>query len=91
MAPEELANIIRDPPRDTELIELFKAFSGPAPLPARLEESESQAKSLRPSSSGAVSWFHCDVSGILETWNFPIRAMGRQIIPLMVIPRRARY
>jgi hypothetical protein len=38
MAPEELANIIRDPPRDTELIELFKAFSGPAPLPARLEE-----------------------------------------------------
>jgi tripartite-type tricarboxylate transporter receptor subunit TctC len=35
MAPEELAKAIRDTPRDTELIGLFKAFSGPAPLPAR--------------------------------------------------------
>ena len=35
MAPEELAKAIRDTPRDAELIELFKVFSGPAPLPAR--------------------------------------------------------
>jgi hypothetical protein len=35
MTPEELARAIRDTPRDAELIELFKAFSGPAPLPAR--------------------------------------------------------
>jgi tripartite-type tricarboxylate transporter receptor subunit TctC len=35
MAPEELAKAIRDTPRDPELIELFKVFSGAAPLPAR--------------------------------------------------------
>jgi hypothetical protein len=35
MTPDELAKAIRDTPRDPELIELFKAFSGPAPLPAR--------------------------------------------------------
>jgi tripartite-type tricarboxylate transporter receptor subunit TctC len=35
MTPEELAKAIRDTPRDAELIELFKTFSGPAPLPAR--------------------------------------------------------
>ena len=32
---EELTKAIQDTPRDTELIELFKTFSGPAPLPAR--------------------------------------------------------
>src|SRR5918992_107562 len=35
MTPEELAKAIRDTPRDPELIELFKVFSGAAPLPAR--------------------------------------------------------
>jgi tripartite-type tricarboxylate transporter receptor subunit TctC len=35
LLPEELTKAIRDTPRDAELIELFKAFSGPAPLPAR--------------------------------------------------------
>jgi hypothetical protein len=35
MAPDDLAKAIRDTPRDTELIELFKVFSGAAPLPAR--------------------------------------------------------
>ena len=35
MTPEVLTKTIQDTPRDTELIELFKAFSGPAPLPAR--------------------------------------------------------
>ena len=35
MAPEELARVIRDTPRDPELIEWFKVFSGAAPLPAR--------------------------------------------------------
>ncbi|HEX2933493.1 MAG TPA: hypothetical protein VHV54_27435 [Candidatus Binatia bacterium] len=35
MAPEELAKAIRETPRDPELIEWFKVFSGAAPLPAR--------------------------------------------------------
>jgi tripartite-type tricarboxylate transporter receptor subunit TctC len=35
MTPEELTKAIQDTPRDPELIELFKAFSGPGPLPAR--------------------------------------------------------
>jgi tripartite-type tricarboxylate transporter receptor subunit TctC len=35
MMPEELTKAIQDTPRDPELIEMFKAFSGPAPLPAR--------------------------------------------------------
>jgi tripartite-type tricarboxylate transporter receptor subunit TctC len=35
MAPEELTKAIRDTPRDPELIEWFKTFSGSAPLPAR--------------------------------------------------------
>ena len=35
MAPEDLARAIRETPRDPELIELFKIFSGSAPLPAR--------------------------------------------------------
>lgn len=35
LMPEELTKAIQTTPRDAELIELFKAFSGPAPLPAR--------------------------------------------------------
>jgi len=35
MTPEELTKIIRDTPRDPELIEWFRAFSGPGPLPPR--------------------------------------------------------
>ena len=35
MAPEDLAKAIRETPRDAELIELFKEFSGGGPLPAR--------------------------------------------------------
>jgi tripartite-type tricarboxylate transporter receptor subunit TctC len=35
MAPEDLAKAIRESPRDPELIELFKVFSGAGPLPAR--------------------------------------------------------
>ena len=35
MMPEELAKAIHDTPRDAESIELYKVFSGPAPLPAR--------------------------------------------------------
>jgi len=35
LLPEELTKAIQDTPRDAELIELFKIFSGPAPLPAR--------------------------------------------------------
>jgi tripartite-type tricarboxylate transporter receptor subunit TctC len=35
MTPEELTKAIQDTPRDAELIELFKTFSGAAPLPAR--------------------------------------------------------
>jgi tripartite-type tricarboxylate transporter receptor subunit TctC len=35
LMPEELTKAIQNTPRDAELIELFKAFSGPAPLPAR--------------------------------------------------------
>jgi tripartite-type tricarboxylate transporter receptor subunit TctC len=35
LMPEELTRAIQNTPRDPELIELFKAFSGPAPLPAR--------------------------------------------------------
>jgi tripartite-type tricarboxylate transporter receptor subunit TctC len=35
MTPEELARAIRDTPRDPELIEWFKVFSGAAPLPTR--------------------------------------------------------
>jgi tripartite-type tricarboxylate transporter receptor subunit TctC len=35
LLPEELTRAIQDTPRDAELIELFKTFSGAAPLPAR--------------------------------------------------------
>jgi hypothetical protein len=35
MTPDELTKIIRDTPRDPELIEWFRVFSGPGPLPAR--------------------------------------------------------
>jgi len=35
MSPEDLTRAIRETPRDPELIELFKVFSGAAPLPAR--------------------------------------------------------
>jgi len=35
LMPEELTKALQDTPRDAELIELFKTFSGPAPLPAR--------------------------------------------------------
>jgi tripartite-type tricarboxylate transporter receptor subunit TctC len=35
MTPEELTKAIQDTPRDPELIEWFKTFSGGAPLPAR--------------------------------------------------------
>jgi tripartite-type tricarboxylate transporter receptor subunit TctC len=35
MMPEELTKAIRDTPRDPETIELYKLFSGAAPLPAR--------------------------------------------------------
>ena len=35
LLPEELTKAIQDTPRDPELIELFKTFSGAAPLPAR--------------------------------------------------------
>jgi tripartite-type tricarboxylate transporter receptor subunit TctC len=35
LLPEELTKAIQDTPRDAELIELFKTFSGAAPLPAR--------------------------------------------------------
>jgi tripartite-type tricarboxylate transporter receptor subunit TctC len=35
MTPEELTKIIAETPRDPELIEWFRAFSGPGPLPAR--------------------------------------------------------
>jgi len=35
MMREELTKAIQETPRDPELIELFKAFSGPAPLPPR--------------------------------------------------------
>jgi tripartite-type tricarboxylate transporter receptor subunit TctC len=35
LMPEELTKAIQNTPRDAELIELFKTFSGPAPLPTR--------------------------------------------------------
>jgi tripartite-type tricarboxylate transporter receptor subunit TctC len=35
MSPEELTKAIQETPRDPELIELFKTFSGAAPLPPR--------------------------------------------------------
>jgi tripartite-type tricarboxylate transporter receptor subunit TctC len=35
MTPEELTRIIRETPREPELIEAFKVFSGPGPLPPR--------------------------------------------------------
>jgi tripartite-type tricarboxylate transporter receptor subunit TctC len=35
MLPEELTKVIQDTPRNAELIEWFKTFSGPAPLPSR--------------------------------------------------------
>jgi tripartite-type tricarboxylate transporter receptor subunit TctC len=35
LMPEELTKAIRETPRDAELIELFKRFSGAAPLPPR--------------------------------------------------------
>ncbi|MGH7835971.1 MAG: hypothetical protein ACREQK_20165 [Candidatus Binatia bacterium] len=35
LLPEELTRAVQNTPRDAELIELFKAFSGPAPLPPR--------------------------------------------------------
>jgi len=35
LMPEELTKIIRDTPRDTEVIDLLKILSGPGPLPPR--------------------------------------------------------
>ena len=35
LMPEDLTKAIQDTPRDAELIELFKTFSGAAPLPTR--------------------------------------------------------
>jgi hypothetical protein len=35
LMPEDLTKAIQTTPRDPELIELFKAFSGGAPLPPR--------------------------------------------------------
>ena len=35
MTPEELTKVIRDTPRDPEIIALFKTLAGAAPLPAR--------------------------------------------------------
>lgn len=35
LMPEELARVIREVPRDTEVTELLKTLSGPAPLPPR--------------------------------------------------------
>jgi tripartite-type tricarboxylate transporter receptor subunit TctC len=35
LTPEELTKTIQDTPRDAELVELFKTFSGSAPLPTR--------------------------------------------------------
>jgi len=35
MMPEELTKIIREIPRDTEIIELIKVLSGAGPLPPR--------------------------------------------------------
>ena len=35
LMPEELTKIIRETPRDTEIIDLLKLLSGPGPLPPR--------------------------------------------------------
>ena len=35
LMPEELAHAIRDVPRDIEVTEMLKIFSGPGPLPPR--------------------------------------------------------
>jgi hypothetical protein len=35
MMPEELTKLIRETPRDSEIIESIKALSGPGPLPPR--------------------------------------------------------
>jgi tripartite-type tricarboxylate transporter receptor subunit TctC len=35
LMPEELTQAVRDVPRDTEVIDMLKALSGPGPLPAR--------------------------------------------------------
>ena len=35
LLPEELENVIKDLPRDTEIVELFKNFVGGGPLPSR--------------------------------------------------------
>jgi hypothetical protein len=35
LMPEDLTKAIQDTPRDAELIELFKTFSGATPLPTR--------------------------------------------------------
>ena len=35
MMPEELTKLIRETPRDSEIIELIKALSGAGPLPPR--------------------------------------------------------
>ena len=35
LLPEELAKEIQDTPRDAEVIDFFKALTGPAPLPPR--------------------------------------------------------
>lgn len=35
MMPEELVKVIRETPRDAEVIEMLKKFSGPGPLPGR--------------------------------------------------------
>jgi hypothetical protein len=33
--PEELMKVIKEPPRDAEVIEMLKRFSGVEPLPPR--------------------------------------------------------
>ena len=35
LMPEEQEKVIRELPRDREIVELFKKLSGPDPLPAR--------------------------------------------------------
>ncbi|HKY09030.1 MAG TPA: hypothetical protein VJQ55_12340, partial [Candidatus Binatia bacterium] len=35
LMPEELTRVIREMPRDAEVIDLLKTFSGAGPLPAR--------------------------------------------------------
>ncbi len=35
LMPEELEKVIKETPRDAEVIDLLKKLSGPGPLPAR--------------------------------------------------------